>query len=221
METGRNPFLSPLLRCKSNSLFPDWEIMPRKSVTQSEFEKEFEPFALSVVDAVEQGWDMLSDFCRNYPVSSRKRNVKPTNLNAFIVERLASIEGLQCGELIGRERRSYVRVGDNKLFVKKIGEHLRPSYISTKTVQMYHNQETLDFDDDLPITYLGYQTDKGWTHITGVYAVHMIGDRIEWFSDIADLAYKGQILHSINQNEQISKDVEVTLKVSVQKKLIE
>lgn len=127
METGKNPFLSPLLRCKSNSLFSDWEIMPRKSVTQSDFEKEFEPFAFSVVSAVEQGWGMLSDFCRNYPVSSRKRNVKPTNLNAFIVERLALIEGLQCGELRGRERRSYVRVGDNKLFVKKIRDDLRPS----------------------------------------------------------------------------------------------
>lgn len=55
---------------------------------------------------------------------------------------------------------------------------------------MYHNQETIDVEDDLPITYLGYQVDSGWTHITGVYAVHMEGNKIEWYTDIVNLAYK-------------------------------
>lgn len=210
-----NPYnsRSSLMDCKSNSLFSDWEMMPRKSVDQTTFEASLYELSPLIVSAIELGMKDLSHFCAQYPKVSRKRNVQALNLNAFVTEQLAIVNGLQVGEIKGNRRRSYVDFGDNRLFVKKIDNHLRPSYTPTKTVKMYHNQETVDIEDDLPITYLGYQVDKGWTHITGVYAVHMKGNKIEWYTDIVNLAFRDQILHT-----NTTQDIDVSIKPGLKRK---
>lgn len=204
---------SSLMDCKSNLLFPDWETMPRKTITQSTFEADLLEFSPSIVSAIELGMSDLSNFCAQYPLASRKRNVRATNLNAFVIQQLTAVNGLKLGEITGNGRRSFIEIGDNRLFPKKIDNLLRPSYISTKTVRMYHNQETIDVEDDLPITYLGYQVDNGWTHITGVYAVHMEGNKIEWYTDIVNLAYKNQVLH-----RNTTQDIDVSVKKDLRRK---
>lgn len=204
---------SSLMNCKSNSLFSDWEMMPRKTVNQSTFEANLYEFSPSIVSAIELGMIDLSNFCIQHPQASRKRNVRATNLNAFVIQQLMKVNGLKLGEITGNRRRSYVDIGDNRLFVKKIDDKLKPSYTPTKTVRMYHNQETVDIEDDLPITYLGYQVDKGWTHITGVYAVHLEGNKIEWYTDIVNLACRNQILH-----KNTTQDIDVSVKTDLKRK---
>lgn len=46
---------SSLMNYKSNSLFSDWEMMPRKTVNQSTFEANLYEFSASIVSAIELG----------------------------------------------------------------------------------------------------------------------------------------------------------------------
>lgn len=207
---------SPLIGCKSRSLFSDWEMMPRKTITQSTFEAELKDYSPLIISAIEQGMKDLINFCIQHPHASRKRNVRPTNLNAFIMQQLAFVNGLNSGEIKGNGRRSYVDIGSNRLFVKKIEHNLRPSNIPTKTVKMYQNQETVNEEDDLPITYLGYQVDEGWTHIIGIYAVHLEGNKIKWYTDIVSLANT-----SVHLTNDTSQEAEVTIKVALKRKQTE
>lgn len=56
---------SSLMDCKSNLLFPDWETMPRKTITQSTFEADILEFSPSIVSAIELGMSDLSNFAHN------------------------------------------------------------------------------------------------------------------------------------------------------------
>lgn len=206
---------------KSSQLFREEEMISRKIVTQIAFEKEFTPYARDVVNAVENAMEKLKEFRKASPIASRRRNVLPTNLNAFVVEELMGVNGIECLEFQGRDRRSYIDLESNRLFIKKIDKNLKPANIQTKAVRMYQNQKTTDSNDTLPITYLGYQVDKQWMAITNVYAVHMVEDTVRWCSDITALAYESVSSKKANLQIKDTEQQDISVKVGVKKKQAE
>lgn len=205
----KRQFKSPLIGGKCMQLFSDEEMMPRKTMTQKEFEEYILPYSGDIVDAIEDAYSENKKLCNSYPRHYQNRNFEPNNLNSFVQGKISDIPYFECGEISGNARRFYLKVGMNKLFFKKVDKFLRPSGWNTKKVQMYNDQKTTDVSDDLPITYIGYQVDKSNTSICGIYAIHMENGKKEWISNIVDLAYNASKFISVLQSED---EIAVTVK---------
>lgn len=205
---------SILIEDKGMQLFSDSEMIPRKTVTQQEFECIFQPNALAVVNAVEDAWDKLTKLCMDTKPNFQNRNFKANNLNSFVQGYLSECPGFLTEVKDGRFS---IVVDGNKFFPKKVSKHLKPSNIQTKTVIMYDNQESNDENDVVPITYIGYRVDT-WSSLVGVYAIHMESNAIAWISDLSSLAYKD--MQEIRFNSVSNDDVSVTLKKEKKQKTI-
>jgi hypothetical protein len=179
---------SELIRSKKNSYLEGFDVILRKSTSQKEFETSFRTLSHSIVEAVEGGMATFQEYRSAYPEQCRMRNVPATVLNANVFVRLKHVEGLQYGEINGRKKRSYIEAFGHKLFVKKLDERFKPFNIETDTIERYNSQQSDDECDTLPITYLGYQVDEQYRHITGVYAIHMENGALSWKSDLSLLA---------------------------------
>lgn len=211
----KRQFKSPLVAGKGMQLFSDEEMMPRKTMTQKEFEEYMLPYSSDIVDAIENAYSESKKLCNSYPRHYQNRNFEPNNLNSFVQGKISDIPHFECGEVSGNARRFYLKIGMNKLFFKKVDKFLRPSGWNTKKVQMYNNQKTIDASDDLPITYIGYQVDKSNTSICGIYAIHMENGKIVWVSNIVDLAFNANKIISILESKD---DVSITVKKQKRRK---
>lgn len=211
----KRQFKSPLVAGKGMQLFSDEEMMPRKTMTQKEFEEYMLPYSSDIVDAIENAYSESKKLCNSYPRHYQNRNFEPNNLNSFVQGKISDIPHFECGEVSGNARRFYLKIGMNKLFFKKVDKFLRPSGWNTKKVQMYNNQKTIDASDDLPITYIGYQVDKSNTSICGIYAIHMENGKIVWVSNIVDLAFNANKVISILESKD---DVSITVKKQKRRK---
>ena len=142
---------SPLIVGKSMQLFSDEEMMPRKTMSQNEFEKCILPYSVSIVDAIESAHSETKKLCNSYPRHYQNRNFESNNLNSFVQGKISDIPDFECGEERGNARRFYAKIGENKLFFKKVDKFLRPSGWNTQKVQMYNDQKTTEISDTLPI----------------------------------------------------------------------
>lgn len=206
---------SPLIAGKGMQLFSDEEMMPRKTMTQQEFEEYILPYSADIVDAIESAYSESKKLCNSYSRHYQNRNFESNNLNSFVQGKISDIPYFECGEVSGNARRFYSKVGVNKLFFKKVDKFLRPSGWNTKKVQMYNEQKTTDVSDTFPITYIGYQVDKSNTSICGIYAIHMENGKKEWVSNIVDLAFNASKVISVLKS---NNDASVTIKKQKKRK---
>ncbi len=172
---------------KNRQLFPESEIIVRKSLNQIDFEDSIKgENAFKIVTACKNGFTMAKNKIMTTPRAYQNRNYKPNTLNSCIqgcmIEQFPYTSGFCKG------RRYYVKVNNNLLFCKQINKRFKPSNIQTRTVAMYDDQKSDNLNDTLPITYIGYQVSESYIELLGIYAVHMVGGDIEWISDIPSLA---------------------------------
>ena len=70
------------------------------------------------------------------------------------------------------------------LLFKKFGDNLLPLNISTKNSKKILSQMTLDFEEDLPIIFIGYTVNPTWDRIKQVCAVYIKDGKKQWISDL-------------------------------------
>lgn len=225
----KHKFKSHLIGDKGMQLFPDSEMIARKSVNQQEFESKIGPEnAYKLVLACEKGIEKSKEELNNRPESFKNRNYNAntvnSNIQGFLIEQFPQ-ESKFC-----KGSRFSLEINGQKIFPKKIGKGFWPSNVQTRAVQMYNEQLTDDISEVLPITYLGYQLSPSCTDLKGVYAVHICGGHIEWVSDIAGIAYEGMhsssstlsessVIHNQDEDEDSIPVKVKTGKFSLKKKI--
>jgi hypothetical protein len=195
-------------------LFPDSELITRKSTNQQEFEESIKgEHAVNIVTACSLGVSkakaLISLTSRTFQNRNFCSNLVNSYIQGFLTEEYVS-ESVFC-----KGRRFCVRIDGHQLFCKKLDKKFRPSNIKTKAVVMYNEQKSKDEGDVLPITYIGYQLSPNYCELIGVYAVHISGENIEWISDLIELAVSDNCttLDVRNINEEI--DISVTPKKNI------
>lgn len=202
---------------KGSYLFSEEEMYPRKKVSQSEFEKSISSFSIQIVSACNDGLQESLLLFKSYRGAALMRNFRPTVLNSLVAEKLKKSLGEKTG--IDSNERFFLSIGGNKLIVKKVDSKYRHKNIPTKNVRMFNNQLTVSNQDCSPIIVIGYQVDKSYTCITGVYAIHYEDGAISWISDIESLASKSNEAISLNYlKDNDVNEVSVAIKGGKQRK---
>jgi hypothetical protein len=70
------------------------------------------------------------------------------------------------------------------LLFKKLDDKLMPNNINTKNSRKILAQYAIDFEEDLPIVFVGYTVNKTWDRITQVVAVYIKDGKKVWVSDL-------------------------------------
>lgn len=210
---------SPLIGDKCMQLFPDSEMIARKSTSQDDFENSIrgEP-AEKIVKACINGVHKARATICSTPPSFQNRNFKANILNSYIQGFL--IQEFPNEFVQYKSGRYCLTIEGHRLFCKKIDKRYRHANIMTKTVIMYNDQKSNSKADLLPITYIGYMVSPSYTELLGVYAVHMSGGNIEWISDFYDLACSNTISENFI-NEDSETEILVTPKKEVAIRLAE
>ena len=74
-----------------------------------------------------------------------------------------------------------------RIYFKKLDNKYRPGNVITQHSTSIIRQLALPFyDDQSTIVFIGYQVDKTWSNILGVYAVNILDKKMEWITDITN-----------------------------------
>ena len=198
---------TPIIKYKGTQLFRDDEMIARKNVNQQEFEALLgHENASKIVTACSKAAEESKKIILNTPPSYQNRNFKSNTWNSNVQGTMIEVFPENSGFCKGK--RFYVEINGHRLFFKKIDRRLRYQNIPTKAVRMYEEQLSDDTQDTSPITYIGYQVSSTYTELIGVYAVHIVGGAIEWYTDLSELVYVNRVstpLHSQpTQDDEIS-----------------
>ena len=183
-----------VLDYKSSYLFSKEEMFPRETVLQTEFNAAFQPIAVRVMSAISSAGDCYNDFIKDHPFMERDNKGFPAFFwNCLIREQLSMLPEIEWDHTNGLSRRFYIKVGNAKLFPKKIDEKYSTVNIETAIVQMYREQLTDDESDTDTVLILGYQFDETKRQIIDIVVVCRRGENIEWVTDVYDLCKSEKI----------------------------
>jgi hypothetical protein len=145
---------------------------------------------------------MLTDILPNIELISRDKNLQAVIMSGFIRGELIKKFPGYCA----KATKARFKMHNDKsgwIFIKKLTNKKRPANIKTIANDIIINQLTNSKLDKQQNVFLGYTASKNLSHITGVYAVCIDGDKILWVSDLIQYAAQHTTVTSINQPNEV------------------
>lgn len=162
-------------------LFDESQMIRRKEADQAKFEEDLYPELPKLSRLIHESFEMYKIEGTNRSPNYRNRNWDSNTINSNIQGKMIS----EYGDRIKFDNgRMYLNLGEYIIFFKKLEKNFRPQNIKTKNSEKLFNQLALPMEEPTPIVWIGYQTDKDYSEITGIYAISLTGDDINWISDL-------------------------------------
>jgi len=111
----------------------------------------------------------------------------------------------------------FYKKGEFLLLFKKLNSSYMPTNIKTKNSGKILNQLPIDFQETLPIVFIGYSVSTSWEYIEKISAVYIANNKVEWVSNLLEIGsnlQSQQNLFSPNQEESSPTNIIVKPKRS-------
>lgn len=203
---------------KGNQLFPDYQMIKRENPSQMDFEQVFASDNKLIGEIINDSFEMMKSERMNRPPHFRNRNWHADTMNSNIQGKLID----QFGGLVKMQGgRFFLKMNGKILYFKKLGSKTKkPSHITTRNATKLMNNYATLFEEPNPIIWIGYCVDSSWTNLTGIYAVAIDENEINWISDLSNYNSDLSEVYSINKNgpdiDPVSKPL-VTIKTMLAK----
>lgn len=189
------------------TLFNASDFEARKPANQRDFETNNSKLLCSFPGMVDMAFDRLNR--EIYPIidpGSRDKNMPATIISGFLKGAMIRSFPHLCRKATPKRFRLKID-GSEWIYIKKLNDNKQPSNIKTKDNEKIMNQLSDSKTDVEANIFLGYTANQEMTQADGVFAVYIVGEKVEWFSDLRDLVSKE------NENvKQLSTPVETALK---------
>jgi hypothetical protein len=151
--------------------------------TQIAFEQSFNSEISAFVDVIFDAHHMTIGDLSPKGLKYQMRMTKSTLMNGNIKGLLFDQFPNEMKE--SKSSRFYFNM-EKKIFIlfKKLDEKLMPNNINTRNSRKILAQYAMDFEEDLPIVFVGYTVNKTWDKITRVVAVYIKDGKKVWISDL-------------------------------------
>jgi len=184
------------------TLFDLSKFEKRRTSSQDEFEKNNHNLLIDFPEMVHLGHKRLhDDILSKIELRSRDNKLNATAMSGFLRGQLIEKYPNYCA----KATKSRFKMHNDKsewIFVKKLTSKKRPANIPTIANQVIINQLTDSDSDTQQNVFLGYTASKNLSHITGIYAVCIDGNKILWISDLIQYAKKEKLNPSIDITKQ-------------------
>ncbi|GAA4101336.1 hypothetical protein [Mucilaginibacter panaciglaebae] len=147
------------------------------------FEQSFDGDVDAFIDVILHAHQMTLEDMRTKRGKFQMRMTKSTLMNGNIKGLLFDQFPNEMKE--SKSSRFYLhRSKDFILLFKKLDERLMPSNIGTRNSRKIFSQMAIDFEEDLPIVFIGYTVDESWERIKQIVAVFIKDGKKLWVSDL-------------------------------------
>lgn len=172
-------------------LFDPDQFLVRKTASQEEFEKNFENILPHIFYAVDKAFkQMLDDKNRREPTEITPR-YPAESLHGFIYSNL--VKNSEVAPFIKKENNTYYLMkGEFKLTFKKVDRNLKPCSNNSLQSILNENNRSASEDDLDSIIYIGFQVDRLWLNLLGVYAIGK-DERKKWNINLEKLSQSSLI----------------------------
>lgn len=171
-------------------LFGNTKVEKRKTPSQKQFEKANLALLLAFKEIVFESFQTLHDVIFPLVQSGGMDNKMPSvSMISFIRTQIIRKFPLYC-EKATKGRFKLVTPALCNIYLKKLNLRLRPSNHQSRANDLILHQLTQNNKDRGGNVFLGYVTDKKFSHIIGIFAVCLEGPNLVWKSDIMELAIR-------------------------------
>jgi hypothetical protein len=200
---------------KSNELFETSNLISRPLPEQLEFEETLSvelPIFKSILE-------------QSFELTRKEKSVKRPNFldrNWSAVTMSGNIKGLLFDtypgnmKLDSNNRFYFNKEGKYIIYFKKLNEKLMPSNIPTRYSYKLYGQLALQFEEPIPIVFVGYTLNESNDELSGSFAVCLKNNVRKWASDLSLSAINGSKL-LLPINPTIPDDLSTLVKIKTKK----
>lgn len=184
---------------KGNQLFPDYQMIKRENPSQMDFKQVFSSDIKLFGEIITESFEMTKSEKQKRPPHFRNRNWHANTFNSNIQGKLID----QYGGLVKLQGgRFFLKLNGSIFYFKKLDSKTKmPSHIKTRNANKLMNNYATLFEEANPIIWIGYCVDSSCSNLTGIYAVSIDENAINWITDLSDFDSNASIVYTISKND--------------------
>jgi len=166
------------------TLFDDSDYQKKATPSENKFKKNNIALLRTYRDAVEYAFQNLHQKVFTvFKPNAMDRNLPSVAISSFIRDYFITNMPFNCKDATTGRFKLTTNSGEY-IYLKRLYENLMPSNIETTENDIILNQCFKPGQSDKANIFLGYQTDDGYPNATGIFAVCIRVDKIEWAFNI-------------------------------------
>ena len=172
-------------------IFDRTQYLPRKPLSQLEFESAISDYTHAIINIFESAFSMMLEEAQGKKPNYFNRNWHSVVMNGNIQGLLLDYFGPEKIRF-GPKGRFYLHIpGISKIYFKKLDNRKRPQNVITENDQLIKKQLTDDIDDLSSNIFIGYVVNSLWSEIKGIHAVSLSDyNDLNWIVDFDELRQK-------------------------------